>query len=258
MPQAVIVGHDSQLGKIIGDYFDDEGWSVLGTTRRKNEVSPTKIFLDSLDSGSISAAASQIMKTSQDWDVLVLAIGALAPIGKFTEIDFSEWRRSLEVNFLSQIEFITEVLKLTSDTSGKPRRVISFAGSGTNSAPVNFSAYTLSKIALIKAMELLAVEYPEVFFLSLGTGWMKSPIHEQTLEAGKLAGDALEETRRRLQSNDFGDPELLIDFIKWYLSINDPRISGRNIALQGDAWKATGFIDSLTSTDDAFKLRRHP
>ena len=256
MPQAVIVGHDSQLGKMIGDYFDVEGWNVLGTTRRKNDLSPERFFLDSLDSGSINAAVSQILKTSQDWDVLVLATGSLTPIGKFTEVDFNEWRKSIEVNFLSQIEFITEVLRHTPDSVGKTRRVITFAGSGTNSAPENFSAYTISKIALIKSMELLAVEYPQVIFLSLGTGWMKSPIHQQTLQAGKLAGDALDETRRRLHSNDFGDPELLIDFIKWFLTIDDPRISGRNIALQGDAWKSLGFIESLTSSDDSYKLRR--
>jgi NAD(P)-dependent dehydrogenase (short-subunit alcohol dehydrogenase family) len=256
MPQAVIVGHDSQLGKIIGDYFIDEGWNVIGTTRRKSEVSPARFFLDSLDPGSISAAASEIMQSSRDWDVLILAIGALTPIGKFTEVSFSEWRTSFEVNFFSQIEFITEVLKLTSKSTCNPRRVITFAGSGTNSAPVSFSAYTLSKIALVKSMELLAAEYPEVFFLSLGTGWMKSPIHQQTLRAGKLAGKSLDETRRRLQSEDFGDPELLVDFMRWYLRIDDPRISGRNIALQGDDWKTLGFVDSLTSSDDAFKLRR--
>lgn len=257
MPRAIIVGHDSQLGKVIGDYFDGEGWIVLGTTRRKNEVSSSRFFLDSLDPCSISTAASEIMKTSQDWDVLVMAIGSLVPIGKFTEVDFSEWRKSIEVNFLSQIEFITEILKLTSESTGKLRRVITFAGSGTNSAPVNFSAYTLSKIALIKSVELLAVEYPEVYFLSLGTGWMKSPIHQQTLRAGKLAGDVLDETRRRLQSNNFGEPELLIDFLKWYLTINDSRVSGRNIALQGDAWKDSGFVESLISSDDAYRLRRH-
>lgn len=85
---------------------------------------------------------------------------------------------------------------------------------------------------------------------------MKSRIHDQTLEAGTRAGDAYVETKKRLASDNFGNPSLLLDFIDWYLKCNNENISGRNVALQGDNWKAQDFVSLLTSSIDSYKLRR--
>lgn len=256
MLQALIVGHDSELGRMIGDHLENLGWSVFGTTRRTNQVNHNRFYLDASDPRSISIAANEFMECAKDWDLLVVAIGVLNPLGKISEVNFEQWRQSIEINFVSQVDVIQEMVGRVSKLPAKSRKVLTFAGSGTNSAPVNFSAYTLSKIALIKATEILAIEHPETIFLSLGTGWMRSPIHQQTLLAGELAGAAYSETKRRLEENEFGDPIQLKEFIDWYLAVNDSRISGRNIALQGDTWTDENFLDSLTSSDDSFKLRR--
>lgn len=256
MLRALIVGHDSELGKIIGDHLSGIGWSVSGTTRRKNLVSKNNFYLDSLDPNSIDLAIREFLATHADWDLAIISIGALNPVGRLADVNFEEWKDSVDINFMSQMRIIQRLLAGIPRDSSKKRRVLTFAGSGTNSAPVSFSAYTLSKIALIKATEILAIEYPETIFLSLGTGWMKSPIHEQTIKAGEMAGDALHETRRRLEKNEFGDPNLLIDFIDWFLASDDSRISGRNIALQGDDWKSEEFLHQLIASDNSFKLRR--
>ena len=256
MLRALIVGHDSELGKLIGAHLRGSGWKVFGTTRRPDLVSDTMYFLDALDTQSIHSGIDAFLDTSQDWDLVVLAIGILTPVGNVTSVDFREWRESIEVNFINQIFTIKTLIEKSSPLVIKNRKILTFAGSGTNSAPKNYSAYTLSKIALIKATEILAVEYPNFTFLSLGTGWMKSPIHQQTLEAGDLAGDAFYETNRRLESDDFGDPVKLLNFIDWFLDCNDTEISGRNIALQGDDWEDQGFVEKLTWSEDSFKLRR--
>jgi hypothetical protein len=105
-------------------------------------------------------------------------------------------------------------------------------------------------------MEIFAAEYPDFFFLSLGTGWMRSAIHEQTLKAGALSGLAYSETLRRLEEGDFGSPELFLSFIDWFISTTDKNISGRNIALQGDSWNEAEFEKKLVFSENAFKLRR--
>lgn len=256
MLRAFIVGHDSELGKLIGDHLEDCGWQVFGTTRRPERVSESMFFLDALDAESVNSAVENFLEKDHDWDLLVLAIGMLNPVGKITEVDFKIWRESFEVNFISQLFLIKNLIEKSTLLPEKSRKILTFAGSGTNSAPKNFSAYTLSKIALTKATELLAAEYPKITFLSLGTGWMKSPIHQQTLNAGSCAADAYGETQRRIEENDFGDPLQLIKFIDWYLESNAPELSGRNIALQGDDWHAPNFIEILTASTDSFKLRR--
>ena len=257
MSQALIVGIDSELGGNIGNHLHNLGWAVFGTTRRKEFVSNSRFYLDARDVESISAAIDSFLDVAQDWELLIIAIGTLNPIGKITEIDFSRWRDSFDINFLNQILLIKILLERTNTLPRMNRKVLTFAGSGTNSAPQNFSAYTLSKIALIKATELLAAENPDCTFLSLGTGWMNSPIHQQTLDAGMNAGgNAYVETKRRLENQEFGDPAQLLDFIDWYVRCQIGEISGRNVALQGDAWNDQDFVKTLIRTDDAFKLRR--
>lgn len=256
MPNALIVGIDSELGKSIGFHLRDSGWSVYGTTRRKELVSESIFYLEASNSDTINHSTDSFMQIASDWDLLIIAIGMLNPIGKITEVDFSQWRNSFNVNFVNQLFLIRIMLEKSASLPKRNRKVLTFAGGGTNSAPENFSAYTLSKIALIKATEILAAEYPFFTFLSLGTGWMKSAIHEQTLLAGKNAGLAFEETKRRLENDDFGDSSKLLQFLDWYISCTDQEITGRNIALQGDDWESPDFAKQLTSSKDSFKLRR--
>ena len=260
MPSALIVGNDSEIGAHIAKFLRDENWGVYSTSRRKDLVEKSQIpeltFCDMSDKKSISEAVASFIKICPNWNLIVLSIGRLSPIGKITESEFDEWENSIKLNFLNQMFFVQQVLKLTSELSTQRRTILTFAGSGTNSAPLNYSAYTLSKIALIKATELLAVEYKDCAFVSLGTGWIKSAIHMQTLEAGKFAGDAYEETVRRLNEGDFGNPNLICEFITWMNSQPIKSISGLNFALQGDDWKSSNFSELISKSPDNFKLRR--
>jgi NAD(P)-dependent dehydrogenase (short-subunit alcohol dehydrogenase family) len=256
MPNVFIAGIDSELGGLIGDHLEALGWSVYGTTRRPESVSDSIFYLEAEDLNSIEESVVTFLNKTSDWDLVIIAIGMLNPIGKLTEINFDLWRASIEINFVNQIYLLKTLLKYSTPVGKKKRKILTFAGSGTNSAPINFSAYTISKIALIKSTEILAAEFPNYVFLSVGTGWMKSRIHNQTLEAGTQAGEAYVETKKRLANDNFGKPSLLLDFIDWYLKCDNENISGRNIALQGDDWKAQDFISSLTSSIDSYKLRK--
>jgi|APGre2960657505_1045072.scaffolds.fasta_scaffold54636_2 NAD(P)-dependent dehydrogenase (short-subunit alcohol dehydrogenase family) len=260
MPSALIVGNDSEIGSLVANYLRNSNWAVFSTSRRREPIKGTPdsslYFCDLLDKKSISDAATSFIKDCPDWNLIVLSVGVLNPIGRITETQFDVWEESIQLNFLNQFFLIREVIRKTHFVSQTRRTILTFAGSGTNSAPVNFSAYTLSKIALIKAMELLAAEYENCAFVSLGTGWIKSAIHNQTLEAGESAGSAFQETVRRFSEEDFGDPYLICEFISWMNEQPIRSISGLNFALQGDDWKSPSFSERISELPNNFKLRR--
>ena len=257
MPKALVVGHDSELGSIALDHLRNAGWQVISTSRRIESLKPMETFHCDLSSReTITRACEEILAEDATLDLVVVSIGFLNPIGEITEVNFEDWATSIEANFINQVFLIREIIRILKTKGQTKTKFLTFAGSGTNSAPVNFSAYTLSKIALIKSMELFAAENPEFFFLSLGTGWMRSSIHEQTLKAGPLSGKAYLETTRRLREGDFGSPQLFMDFLNWLILVTDMNISGRNIALQGDNWKEADFEKKLILSENAFKLRR--
>jgi NAD(P)-dependent dehydrogenase (short-subunit alcohol dehydrogenase family) len=260
MKRAIIAGIDSGLGTLIANHLTSKGWKIEGTTRRTgvNSVKYPKDFnirnCDFSNSESIDACVSEILEFNKDWQVLVLAIGTLVPIGEFTSIKFEQWQSSYSVNFLGQMNFIQKLMKYSSNASNQ--LVLTFAGGGTNGPTPNFSSYTLAKIALIKAMELLASEIPNTKFVSLGTGWMDTPIHTQTLEAGGAAGDAYFDTLKRLEMNNFGKPTDLLNFVDWAISAEKEIVSGRNFSLQGDPWSDQKLSEELKKDTSMFKLRR--
>lgn len=257
MPNALVVGHDSELGGIASNHLKELGWRVIGTSRRPKNIIQNEIYYcDFSDRGSLKIASRTIAEVFPEIDLVIISVGQLSPVGHISKVEFGEWANSVDSNFVNQVFFVREIVGFLIDKGHTGTKFLTFAGSGTNSAPLNFSAYTLSKIALIKSMELFAAEYPDYYFISLGTGWMKSAIHDQTLSAGSLAGEAYSETVRRIRDNDFGSPQLFCDFLDWYIAITDSKVSGRNIALQGDNWNDSDFLKLLTHSSDSFKLRR--
>jgi len=260
MKRAIIAGIDSGLGSMIASDLASKGWEIVGTTRRtglNSEKYQNDFKISSCDfsnSQSIETCVSEILTKNGDWQVLILAIGVLAPIGEFTSTNFEQWQNSFNINFLGQMNFIQNLLRNSPDNSN--HLVLTFAGGGTNGPTPNFSSYTLAKIALIKAMELLATEIPNTKFVSLGTGWMDTPIHTQTLEAGSRAGNAYFDTLDRLEMNNFGKSDDLLNFVDWAISADKEIISGRNFSLQGDPWSDEQLSEDLKKDTSMFKLRR--
>jgi NAD(P)-dependent dehydrogenase (short-subunit alcohol dehydrogenase family) len=149
------------------------------------------------------------------------------------------------------------ILPLKRDHSDLLPTVIFFAGGGTNSAPINFSAYTLSKIALIKAVELLDAEHQGLCFTIIGPGWVKTKIHSETLRAGKASGQAHKETSRRLELGEFTPMSQVIDCCDWLLNSSKDVIGGRNFSVVHDPWGNDYLNKTLRDNPDMYKLRRH-
>lgn len=257
MSTALIAGIDSVIGELIASSLLNDAWKVLGTSRR-DETIKTKsnsFFCDFSDSKSIDKCVSSIIQFSPKIDLLILAVGVLDPIGKYHDVDFDKWEEGFYINCIGPLRFINKLLPSLKNQNKS--MVLTFAGGGINSSPERFFSYTLSKVALTKSMELLAAEEPNVRFVSLGTGWIDTPIHKQTVRAGDSAGIVGSETRRRIQSNDFVDINEISKFVQWAYKEAPHTISGRNFSLKNDRWSTSELNDRLQGDSDLYKLRRY-
>lgn len=255
MLTALIAGIDSEIGSAISMHLQNSDWKVIGTSRRLDKIKPANVFYcDFSNKESIDGAVSEISIEHQNFDVLIIAVGVLDPIGSFEESDPDNWEQGFYVNALGPIRFIRGMIPYLD--SKKMPLVISFAGGGVNSAPSRYSSYTNAKIALTKSMEIIAAEIPRICFVSLGTGWIKSPIHMQTLAAGENAGLNRHELLRRIENNEFGDIDSIGRFVLWAFESAGTSISGRNFSLTKDAWGTEKLILELIEDPDKFKLRR--
>jgi NAD(P)-dependent dehydrogenase (short-subunit alcohol dehydrogenase family) len=131
-----------------------------------------------------------------------------------------------------------------------------FAGGGTNSSPIGFSAYTLAKIALIKAVELIDAEMPDLRIAIIGPGWVRTKIHDETLRSGEQAPYAFAETSRRLMHSDFNPMTRVVDCVAWAMTAPREVVSGRNFSVVHDPWGLETLEQQLRGDADMYKLRR--
>jgi short-subunit dehydrogenase len=263
MKNIFILSISSDIGEALAHFWLDQGYKVAGTYRTWSDslasLEEKGAKLHFLDIGS-SSSFENLMKTLPagfSWDVLVISVGDQNPIGAFSKTKFSDWATSINVNFVGQMEFLHHMLPFCRQGKKVSPKCIFFAGGGTNGPVINYSAYTISKIASIKMVELLDAEIPEISFTILGPGWVKTKIHDATLASSeKIVGDNFLKTKEMLESNSCHPIERVVDCCNWVINASSAVVSGRNFSVVHDPWD-TKAINEIANEPDVFKLRRH-
>jgi short-subunit dehydrogenase len=261
----IIISISSDIGSKLAKDWLNNGDRVSGTYRTKTnqckelEALGAKLFkCDLSDIKSIDDSISELNKL-QKWDNLVVASGSLEPIGNFFDTDIETWSNSINVNFTSQMRFIHGLLTNRNLNGLSNPSVLMFAGSGTNSASTNYSAYTVSKIASIKMIELLDVEIPDTSFSILGPGWVKTKIHDSILNSKSKTDTNTNYLKTLEMLEEDGKKcypiEKVIDCCNWILSSDRALVSGRNFSSVFDPWEDEK-IKLITNDNNLFKLRR--
>ena len=218
-----------------------------------SRTDPCDIKLD-WDKGFKKFSKSDLSKL-KNWDILVSFVGSQDPIGPIGELDPMEIIKGININFSYQFAMIASLINIRNFDS--ITKIILFAGAGTNNAPKNYSIYISSKIALIKFTELIHSEYKNIFATIVGPGWVKTKIHNSTLnQKRELAPESFDETKRRFKENDFNNMELIIKCLNNIINEKSNAFAGKNISAQYDDWDKPRFIDKLKNNSDIYKLRR--
>ena len=261
---AIIISASSDIGTALSRRWAARGWKVFGTYRtgshavdelQSNGIKLVHCNLSNYE--SIGNACSSLRTLCPQWDVLTMCPGTQEPVGPFVECNFDEWEESVGTNFTSQMRIIHELLTSRRVNSAIGPCVLLFAGGGTNSAPVNYSAYIISKIALIKMCELLDAEIPDTRFVIVGPGWVKTKIHNATLSAGARAGTNYQLTIDKLAGNECTPMEQVLDCCDWLVNAPRELVSGRNFSVVFDKWGSEELEKRLAKEPNMYKLRRY-
>lgn len=195
-----------------------------------------------------------LIKT-KNWNVLISFIGTQEPFGLIEDLNPKEIIEGINYNFSYQFSSISQLLKYRN--KNKIAKVIFFAGGGTNNAPLHYSVYITSKIALIKLTELISAEFKDVHATIIGPGWVKTKIHKPTLKYGENKSPvSYKETQRRFNENDFVPMSEVISCLNIIIKSKDNRYAGRNISVKHDGWKDENFLEEEPLISSTYKLRR--
>src|SRR5579864_7237304 len=180
---AVITGGGRGIGRAIAQTLAAAGARVAVIARSREELAETVCLIkqsggtaqafsaDVTNPAAVESAMQAINQLLGPVDVLVNNAASVKPFGPFWETDLNEWWRSMEVNVRGPLQCALSVLP--GMVSRKHGRIINIAsGAGTMATPY-YSSYVISKTALIRFTECLALETKAcgltVFAISPGT-----------------------------------------------------------------------------------------
>ncbi|MEO5777568.1 MAG: SDR family oxidoreductase [Flavobacterium sp.] len=127
----LITGGSSGIGKAIGEFLFDKGFTVYGTSRNPEKITNSVfplIALDVRNAESIKQAVEKVISISKRIDVVInnAGVGITGPI---EETPTDEMRNNFETNFFGPIEVIKAVLpQMREQKSGLIINITSIAG----------------------------------------------------------------------------------------------------------------------------------
>jgi len=253
----IFISGSSDIATAIIDDLIKKNHEIIYTYNSKKVDRFKKLTSFKLDIGS-RKNISKFTKNKKlnNWENLVILTASQNPIGLFSEVDKDDWAKSIDLNFTNQMYLIREMLSKRSKNLKKINNIILWAGTGSNSAPKYYSAYTISKIALTKMCELLDKEFDDIKVSIIGPGWVNTKIHEQTIEAGKLARENYKKTIERFKTNKFNPMEDVVNCFNKITSLKKHTAGGRNFSVQFDKWRENDLIKILDNDENMYKLRR--
>lgn len=265
MKHAIILSITSDIGFDIAKRLSNDGYAVTGTYRSLNGYDKVKEALPAANLIKCDISnhrdiknAILLLKRLPKWDLFISCPCDPLPLKSFYESDIDQWQSSFNLNSLNQLRFLHGIYQLINKKNSPT--VLFFAGGGTNSAVINFSAYTSAKIHLIKMMELLAFEDQETRYLILGPGWTNTKTHNISLSNTPVNSKKYKEIKAFMKNPSSGTSmQEIYECITSLLSLPADVVSGRNFSIVNDLWSPpyqSLLEKKLRSNPDLYKLRR--
>ncbi len=162
---ALVTGGGRGIGRAIALGLAENGWQVAIAARSADELNETvklakvpmlAVATDVADPAAVKALVKRVEQDLGPVTLLVNNAGTGAPLGPFWETDPEEWWRCQEVNLRGPMLLCREIVPgMVARRSGRIINVASGAGTQPFQA---LSAYVVSKTALIRFSEQLALD----------------------------------------------------------------------------------------------------
>ncbi|HET9402230.1 MAG TPA: SDR family NAD(P)-dependent oxidoreductase, partial [Candidatus Acidoferrales bacterium] len=165
---AFVTGGGRGIGRAIAQELARQGARVAVFARSGNELAETvslieaaggraaQFAVDVADFAKVQDAFARAARALGAADILVNNAGVIGPLGPFAENALDEWWRTFEINVHGPANCAHAVLPaMIARRSG---RIINVASGGGTQPMANFSSYVISKTAMIRLSEVLAIE----------------------------------------------------------------------------------------------------
>ena len=269
---AIITGASEGLGFEIAKKFILEGANITICSRNKKnlklaEESLIKILYsnqrilavpaDVSKQSDVKKIINMTIKKFGKCNILVNNAGIYGPKGKIENINWKDWKKTIEINLFGSILMCKNLIKYFKKKNyGK---IIQLSGGGATNPLPNLSAYAASKAAIVRFMETLALEVRDfnIDINSIAPGALNTKMLDEVIKSGpnKVGSDFY---KRALKQKKTGGTSLNYgtDLAVFLASSESDGISGRLISAVWDNWKKWPKHINKLSNSDVYTLRR--
>jgi 3-oxoacyl-[acyl-carrier protein] reductase len=264
---AILTGAGRGIGQAIACRLAAEGARVALLSRTESELTETMnlirelspdsfyIPVDLEDETSTENAFRKINARFPIVDILVNNAGIQPPIGMFHQNDFEMWKKNIRINLFAGA-FLSHLV-LQEMIPRRKGKIINMSGGGSTGPRPHFSAYAVSKTAIVRFTETLAEELRDfnIDVNAVAPGAVNTRMLQEALDAGSDAGAELKDALIRKEKGGT-DPSVAAGLIAFLASSLSDGISGKLISAPWDPWNESAFREELRANKDLATLRR--
>lgn len=269
---AIVTGASQGLGRAIAQRYVEAGASVLLCARQAGLLQQARDDLaaqagpgqavqamaaDVSSPADALALAQEALAMTGRIDILVNNAGVYGPMGPIEDVDWAEWVRALEINIQGSVLMCRAVLPaMKAQGAGK---IIQLSGGGATNPMPRISAYAVSKAAIVRFAESLALEVAAfgIDVNAIAPGALNTAMLDQVLAAGpdKVGRDFYDRSVRQQETGGAGlRPG--VNLALFLASSASNGITGRLISAVWDHWAQWPQHVKELAASDAYTLRR--
>ncbi len=269
---AIVTGASTGLGFAIAEAFIKAGAHVVICARREPELQAARDALArGAQGGQIVAAEVADISLVEDVarlvtaaantlpgiDILVNNAGILGPIGRFEEVDWIEWVRTVEINLFGSVIMCRAVIPHMRRNGGG--KIIQISGGGATAPDPRFSAYATAKAGIARFVETIAEELREagIDVNAVAPGAVLTRMNDERIAAGpEKAGQDVWQVSLRRRDHGANDPGLCADLCVFLASPASNGLTGKLISAVRDDWQHLSERIETLRASDVYTLRR--
>lgn len=248
---ALVTGGGRGIGRGIALGLAKQGWDVAVTSRSADQLSETvklaegrviAVPADVSDRASVKALVRAVEFLVGPVSLLVNNAGTAGPLGPFWESNPEDWWRCQEVNLRGPMLCCRELLPgMIARQAGRIVNVVS--GAGCQAYP-EMSAYVISKTALIRLSEQLALELKPhgISVFSIRPGLVRTAMVEESRHRLPFVQKLLDEGREVT-------PDVVANLVLTLASGMADALSGRLFSVEDDVEQIVRRADEVQAND---------
>lgn len=245
--KVVIFGASGTIGSYLAKKFISQNNELLlfvKNLKSKKKIldklklqNSSNIIIEQLDIKNFSSIHKKIKKHKlfiNNTDIIINAAGSLGEIKNILKLDLKKIKITMDINFYFNLVLLQNLSKLIK--KNKKLLLIFFSGGGVTNYRKNFGSYSISKLSLVKFVEIASKEInsKNIRINAIAPGIIKSKMTDITIKNKKfVAKEEIEKIKKQIDYSNLALKKLF-KVITFLNSDKGKKITGKLISSRWD------------------------